>query len=141
MQIARIILFVYFFAHMYLHFAQVTTYSHVLQVVNVKHVLLQSIEQCCCAFFPFMLPGEVCLPAGLLQHPDGAAGALADEPPLVREDLQGDGENALQSQAERECENRLGFSSNRDGVFRILFFLTTQPRQVVTFNANLSSFF
>jgi hypothetical protein len=47
----------------------------------------------------------------------------------------------LQSQAERECENRLGFSSNRDGVFRILFFLTTQPRQVVTFNANLSSFF
>ena len=54
----------------------------------------------------FVPPGAVGVPAGVLQHPDGAAGALADEPLLVLQDLQGHGENAVQSEA--ECENGLG---------------------------------
>ena len=54
----------------------------------------------------FVPAGEVGVPAGVLQHPDGAAGALADEPLLVLQDLQGHGENAVQSEA--ECENGLG---------------------------------
>ena len=76
-----------------------------------------------------MPPGAVGVPAGVLQHPDGAAGALADEPPLVLQDLQGDGENAVQSEAECECENGLG--------------CTNGSRQVAqnVYSARLCSFF
>lgn len=116
MQVARIILFVYFFAHMYLHFDQV---NHPPSCQS-KHMFFFSLlkkKQVNVVVLLFMLPGEVGLPAGFLQHTDGAAGALADEPPLVLEDMQGDRENALQSEAERECENGLGCSSNRDRLF------------------------
>lgn len=54
-----------------------------------------------------MPPGEVGLPAGVLQHDDGAAGALADEPPLVLQDLQGGSENSLQSEPECKCKTGL----------------------------------
>jgi len=68
----------------------------------------------------FTFPGEDSVPAGVLLHTDGTAVALADEPHLVLEDLQGDGENSLQNEAECECKNGLAVATE---ILLVPFFL------------------
>jgi hypothetical protein len=57
---------------------------------------------------PSLRPGEDGVPARVLQYDGGAAGDVGDEPPLVPEDLQGDGQGHVQRQPKSMRQDRLG---------------------------------
>lgn len=76
----------------------------------------------CWCFFFLLFAGEDSLPSRILQHTDGTAGALDDEPHLVPEDLQGDGESPVQNEAQWKRKNRIGLDERRCMFFFFFFF-------------------